>query len=114
MSVYSLNYIQDPLAVKRERKANMGWFFTTANAGQEQFRVTGDGVRIAASFFKRRRGVASRLVLVCPGFAKKKDGYPITDLCQYLTRFGDVLSIDFRGVGHSEGRYTFGAEEYQD
>lgn len=83
-------------------------------AGQEVFQITEDGIRIAASFFEGEKGGPSRLIIVAPGFAKEKDGYPITELCQYLTRFGHVLSIDFRGVGKSEGRYTFGAEEYLD
>ncbi|SRR5579871_1815493 len=113
MSVYSLNYINTFLAVKSKGK-KMGWFFTSIKAGQEQFRTTEDGIRIAADFFKRKRGTASRLVIVSPGFAKEKNGYPITDLCRHLTRYGDVVSIDFRGVGHSGGRYTFGAEEYRD
>lgn len=91
----------------------MGWFFPEVKGGEERFRVTEDGVRIAANFFKSRKK-ATRLVIVCPGFAKEKDGYPISELCWYLTRYGDVLSIDFRGVGNSGGRYTFGAEEYLD
>jgi pimeloyl-ACP methyl ester carboxylesterase len=85
-----------------------------ASQGTEQFRMTQDGVRIAANFFKAPGKKKSRLVIVGPGFAKEKDGYPITELCQFLTRFGDVLSMDFRGVGNSGGRYTFGANEYQD
>ena len=36
------------------------------------------------------------------------------ELCRDLTREGDVLAVDFRGTGGSGGRYTFGAEEYQD
>lgn len=92
----------------------MAWFFPTAKGGEEQFRQTEDGLRIAANLFRRKKRPATRLVIVSPGFAKEKDGYPISDLCHYLTRFGDVLSMDFRGVGNSEGRYTFGAKEYLD
>ncbi|HJT23945.1 MAG TPA: hypothetical protein VJ873_05175, partial [bacterium] len=61
-------------------------------AGQEVFQITEDGIRIAASFFEGEKGGPSRLIIVAPGFAKEKDGYPITELCQYLTRFGHVLS----------------------
>jgi pimeloyl-ACP methyl ester carboxylesterase len=38
----------------------------------------------------------------------------MTQLCGELTSHGDVVCLDFRGVGKSEGRYTFGAEEYLD
>src|SRR5689334_10377673 len=113
MSAYSLKYIQERQAVKGEEK-KMGWFFPEVKGGEERFRVTRDGVRIAANLFKSKRKKVSRLILVCPGFAKEKDGYPISELCWYLTRYGDVLSVDFRGVGNSEGRYSFGAKEYLD
>ncbi|HTC21430.1 MAG TPA: alpha/beta fold hydrolase [bacterium] len=80
----------------------------------EQYRVTEDGIRIAANFFQAKRGKKKRLVIVAPGFAKYKDAYPMTEMCRELTRHGDVLCIDFRGVGKSGGRYGFGAQEYRD
>ncbi|HEY5040360.1 MAG TPA: alpha/beta fold hydrolase, partial [bacterium] len=76
--------------------------------------VTDDRVRIVANFFQAKKGRKSRLVIVAPGFAKYKDAYPMTDLCRELTLYGDVLCIDFRGVGKSGGRYTFGANEFND
>ena len=57
---------------------------------------------------------ASSLIILAPGFAKYKDAYPMTEMCEDLTHWGDVLCLDFRGVGKSGGRYTFGAEEYLD
>ena len=54
------------------------------------------------------------LIILSPGFAKFKDAYPMTDLCQELTRYGDALCVDFRGVGKSQGRYSFGGSEYLD
>jgi len=76
--------------------------------------LTEDQVMIAANFFQSKRGRKSNLIIVAPGFAKYKDAYPMTELCQELTLYGDVLCIDFRGVGKSGGRYSFGAKEYQD
>jgi pimeloyl-ACP methyl ester carboxylesterase len=86
----------------------------TVTVPEEMYLVTDDKIRIADNFYQAKGKKKKRLVIVGPGFAKEKDGYPITELCQFLTRFGDVLSIDFRGVGKSRGRYTFGAHEYQD
>ena len=114
MSAYSLNYIQKVLTVKQEGKKMKAFFLKEDEGIVEHSRVTDDGVRIVANFFQAPKGTKSRLVVVGPGFAKEKEGHPITELCRFLTQFGDVLSIDFRGVGKSGGRYTFGAEEYQD
>jgi len=80
----------------------------------EHRRITEDGVHIVASFFNSKKKNNSRLIILAPGFAKTKDGYPMIEICKDLTRFGDVLCVDFRGVGKSEGRYTFGANEYRD
>lgn len=38
----------------------------------------------------------------------------MTDLCRELARYGDVVCVDFRGVGKSEGRYGFRAREHYD
>ena len=35
-------------------------------------------------------------------------------ICGDLSQWGDVVGMDFRGMGQSEGRYTFGGEEYLD
>jgi pimeloyl-ACP methyl ester carboxylesterase len=113
MSGYSLNYISEAPGVKGKGKI-MGWFYPEPQTGKEIYLTTEDGVSIAADFFQAPGGKKSRLIVVGPGFAKTKNGYPITELCQYLTRFGDVLSLDFRGVGNSGGRYSFGAHEYKD
>lgn len=82
-------------------------------ASKEKFFTTSDGVRIAANFYQGKKA-AQRLIILAPGFAKDKDGYPIPEMCQYLSRFGDVLCLDFRGVGKSGGRYHFGGVEHLD
>jgi pimeloyl-ACP methyl ester carboxylesterase len=81
---------------------------------QERTWRTRDGIRVVANLFKGEAGQRGRLIVVAPGFAKYKDAYPMTQLCQEMMAYGDVLCLDFRGVGKSEGRYTFGGEEYLD
>lgn len=94
---------------------------------EERFFTTRDGISISANFLEKQRpsplegegrvkGIkrSSRLIILAPGFAKYKDAYPMTEICEDLVPWGDVLCLDFRGVGKSGGRYTFGGEEYLD
>ena len=85
----------------------------TKAVSEERFFQTRDGLTVAANFLPGRKATG-RLLILSPGFAKFKDAYPMTDLCEELTRYGDVLCLDFRGVGKSEGRYSFGGSEYLD
>lgn len=78
----------------------------------EMFFTTSDGIRIAANFYPGQK--TRRLLVLAPGFAKYKDGYPMSEMCGELSQYGDVLCLDFRGVGKSEGRYHFGGSEYLD
>jgi pimeloyl-ACP methyl ester carboxylesterase len=57
---------------------------------------------------------SSRLIILAPGFAKCKDAYPMREMAGELTQWGDVIAVDFRGVGKSGGRYHFGGSEYLD
>jgi pimeloyl-ACP methyl ester carboxylesterase len=75
---------------------------------------TRDGILITANWVRSRQRPARRLIILAPGFAKYKDAYPMNQMCSDLARWGDVLCVDFRGVGCSGGRYTFGAEEFLD
>jgi pimeloyl-ACP methyl ester carboxylesterase len=82
-------------------------------AAQELWFRTRDGLRIAANFYPGKKGFKT-LIILSPGFAKYKDAPPMGELCEELTRYGDALCLDFRGTGHSEGRYGFGAMEHLD
>ncbi len=85
------------------------------NRSETLFLKTKDGVRIAAAFHRAARGASGkRILVVAPGFAQHKDTPVFRALSRALTRFGEVLTVDFRGTGQSEGRYTFGAGEYRD
>ena len=85
----------------------------TKNKMKEQYFTTRDGLKVAANYFPGKKSTG-KLLILAPGFAKFKDAYPMTQLCDDLTRYGDVLCIDFRGVGKSQGRYCFGGNEYLD
>lgn len=80
---------------------------------EERFFTAQDGVSIGANFLPGKKAIR-RLLILAPGFAKYKDAYPMTELCEDMTQWGDVLCLDFRGVGKSGGRYTFGGKEYLD
>lgn len=80
---------------------------------EEIYFTTRDGLKIAVNFFPGNKK-SRKLLILAPGFAKFKDAYPMKDLCADLTRYGNVLCVDFRGVGKSEGRYSFGGAEYLD
>lgn len=71
-----------------------------------------DGIRIAARHW-RRPGTRNLIVMV-PGFGQNKDT-PIMRRCaDIFSDYGDVLCLDLRGTGKSEGRYHFGAGEELD
>jgi pimeloyl-ACP methyl ester carboxylesterase len=80
---------------------------------EERRWITGDGVSISTNFLKAKSKVR-RLIVLCPGFAKYKDAYPMVELMEHLAVWGDVISVDFRGIGKSGGRYHFGGSEHQD
>jgi pimeloyl-ACP methyl ester carboxylesterase len=72
-----------------------------------------DGVRLRADWWHGNE-LSPRLLLVLPGFAQHKGTGTMRFVCGLLTPSADVLCLDFRGTGASDGRYTFGAEEPRD
>ncbi len=74
--------------------------------------TTRDGVRIAFNHYQAAAGRSA--VIVCPGFFKGKDSRDFRGLAERLLDVCDVLAMDFRGHGHSGGRYTFSAREAGD
>ena len=73
--------------------------------------VTDDGVSLAATLW--RHG-ASRLVIICHGFAASQRTASIVWLAEHLAGPYDVLTFDWRGYGQSEGLATFGGAEARD
>lgn len=54
---------------------------------------------------------APRLVLVLPGYAQHSGTGTMRYIAALLTPTADVLVLDFRGTGGSDGQFTFGAKE---
>ena len=76
-------------------------------------RITaGDGVSIALTHYDAG---SRRLILLAPGFWRVRADRENVFVAAHLARLGyDVAAFDFRGHGESEGRYTFGREEWKD
>jgi pimeloyl-ACP methyl ester carboxylesterase len=74
---------------------------------------TSDGLNLSARLLRRRRSGRS-LTIQIPGFGQHNDTRIMRRCSEILSDFGDVLCLDLRGTGGSEGRYHFGAEEHRD
>ena len=74
---------------------------------------TRDNLEIAANLY---RGVkpSKALLILAPGFAQFKDSNILTEMSESFSSLDDLVCLDFRGTGKSQGRYDFGANEYQD
>jgi pimeloyl-ACP methyl ester carboxylesterase len=72
-----------------------------------------DGVLLRADWWRGATPTA-RLILVLPGFAQNKETGTMRYIATVLTPTADVLVLDLRGTGRSNGEYTFGAEEPRD
>lgn len=72
-----------------------------------------DGVRIECRLW-HRGGSKGPLIIMAPGFSQNKDTPIMRRVCSILSDCGEVLAVDFRGTGQSEGRYAFGAYEHLD
>ena len=70
--------------------------------------TTSDHVTTSFDHFGDGRHEAA--VLICPGFFQSKETATFRRLAQSLAEGHDVLAMDFRGHGHSEGFYTFSVE----
>lgn len=75
--------------------------------------VTRDRVRIA---FDHYAGEGDRVLVVCPGFFKSKETPTFRRMARELLQACgmDLVVMDFRGHGRSQGRYAFSAREEAD
>jgi pimeloyl-ACP methyl ester carboxylesterase len=76
----------------------------------ESFRTAG-GVRLRLTRWSRGRGQA---VLVVPGILMHRESLEIRRVAQRLALTHDVITMDVRGHGESEGRFTWGRHEPDD
>jgi len=73
--------------------------------------VTKDRQNISYNYYENSH---DNLVLIAHGFFNSKDSILLKELAFELSRNYDVLSLDFRGHGHSSGLYYWSAKESQD
>ncbi|HTB22148.1 MAG TPA: alpha/beta fold hydrolase [bacterium] len=79
---------------------------------EQRFRAA-DGVRLRADWWHGATPTA-RLILVLPGFAQNKATGTMRFVAGLLTPTADVMVLDLRGTGESDGEFSFGAEEPRD
>lgn len=72
-----------------------------------------DGTRLNLGYY---RGLSpkARVLVIAPGFGQHGGTRTMRYIAGLLTPTADILLLDFRGTGGSQGRYQFGAEEAQD
>jgi len=71
-----------------------------------------DGLRVSYDVY--RSGERASAIVICPGFFKSKETVVFQRLSRALAVDYDVVAMDFRGHGRSQGGYTFSAREAAD
>ena len=74
---------------------------------------TTDKLEIAANLYQGTKP-SKNLLILAPGFAQFKDSNILTEMSESFSSLGDLVCLDFRGTGKSQGCYDFGAQEYRD
>jgi len=73
--------------------------------------ITKDGVKISIRHLKADNGA---VVIVAPGFFQSKETKTFTRIANDIHQHFDVIAMDMRGHGKSEGKYAFSAKEKED
>ncbi|MES2963468.1 MAG: alpha/beta fold hydrolase, partial [Bdellovibrionota bacterium] len=82
------------------------------SAPTKHFVEAADGKHIRIRHFERG---TDRVVLIAPGYAQHGGSRIMQTVSKLLANEGrDVVLLDLRGTGESEGRFTFGREEWLD
>jgi pimeloyl-ACP methyl ester carboxylesterase len=95
------------------------FFFAACLASQSALYAQGvtltasDGLKISAKL-SPGKGSQGTLIIMAPGFSQSKSTPIMLHAERLLLAYGEVLSLDFRGTGQSEGRYSFGGSEHLD
>lgn len=71
-----------------------------------------DKTKIAINHF--RQDGRDTAVIICHGFSMSKDAKPFLDLSNDLFKFCDIIAMDQRGHGNSEGTFHFSTKEHED
>ncbi len=78
---------------------------------QEVFLKTLDNLKIAINHYSQSR---DSVIIIAPGWFMTKDSKIFKKMAEDLFKTFDIITMDFRGSGKSEGFYTFTAKEEQD
>ena len=73
--------------------------------------VTSSGVKIS---IRHKRILKNIAIVVAHGFFQSKETQTFKKIEDELIQYFDIVSMDFRGHGKSEGLYTFSAYEKED
>lgn len=71
-----------------------------------------DKTRIAFNHFKKEG--RDSVFILCHGFAMSKDAKPFLGLSEDLFKLHDVIAVDQRGHGRSQGTFSFSSKEHED
>jgi pimeloyl-ACP methyl ester carboxylesterase len=74
--------------------------------------LTADGIRIAFDLYYRSK--RDEVLIICPGFFQSKETATFQRLANVLAGSCDVVCMDFRGHGRSDGLFSFSAYEQAD
>ena len=75
---------------------------------KELFIETSDKIKIAINHFGKG---SSSVLVIAPGWFMTKDSNAFNDMAIEFSKYLDVIVMDFRGHGKSNGFYTFTAKE---
>ena len=70
--------------------------------------TTKDGIKVAINYYKNG---FDRLLIIAPGWFMTKDSKYFEQISEIFEKDADVMTLDFRGPGHSSGFYTFTRKE---
>lgn len=69
-------------------------------------------IKIAVNHFDSHK--KRPVIIICPGCFMTKDAKPFKSMSEDLYENFDVIAMDFRGHGKSNGLFTFTAREFED
>lgn len=78
---------------------------------KEIFLKTEDNIKIAINYINNEN---ESVVIICPGWFMTKDSGAFLKMSNDLSKYFDIITMDFRGHGKSSGFYTFSAKEESD
>ncbi len=82
------------------------------NKSMQEIKIkTTDKVEIAINHYNSG---CNCVTIIAPGWFMTKDSKSFKEISEIFAQYCDVISMDFRGHGHSKGFYTFTSKEIND